>query len=64
MVGKLPDFLFNNEYVITELYNIHLRKDAPKELVEKMKKFRMEYYGDENVYGEKDYKGIKVNVKN
>ena len=37
--------------------NVHVSKDASKDIVEKMRKLRIEWYGDENVYGEKDYNG-------
>ena len=59
MVGELPDFL-KSEYVVLEKFNIHLRKDAPLDIVEKMRNFRKQVYGDENIYGEKDYKGVKI----
>ena len=54
--GSLPEFL-KSKYIIHEMYNVHVSKDAPKDIVEKMRKLRIEWYGDENVYGEKDYNG-------
>ena len=49
--------LLNSKYAVFELHNVHVSKDAPKDIVEQMRKLRLEFYGDENVYGEKDYNG-------
>ena len=59
MLAKWPDF-FDSPYFVKETDNFHVKKDAPKEIVEKMMEFRRKYYHDENVYGETDYKEIKA----
>ena len=51
MIGKRPDF-FDSEYFILERNNLHVRKDAPQEIVKEMLKFRRKFYHDDYVYGD------------
>ena len=54
-----PDFMCqeNKKYFVGESGNFHLTKDAPDNIIQEMRRYRIQFYGDENVYGEKDYDG-------
>lgn len=54
-----PQFMLpeNEKYFVGESGNFHLTKDAPDNLIQEMRRYRMQFYCDENVYGEKDYNG-------
>ena len=60
-----PDFMRkeNEKYFVCESGNFHLTKNAPNNLIQEMRKYRMQCYGDENVYGEKDYNGTNYKYK-
>lgn len=51
MIGTEPIF-FKSEYFVMEMDNFHVRVDSPKEIVEAMRKYRKDYYGDEYIYGD------------
>ena len=50
MIGIRPDF-FDSEYFVMERNNFHVKKDAPKDIVDKMLDYRKKHYHDNFVYG-------------
>lgn len=43
--------IFKSEYFVMEMDNFHVKADSPKEIVEQMRNFRKQNYGDEFIYG-------------
>lgn len=51
---KCPEFLrkCNSQYIVIEQDNVHAKTNCPSNLLEGVKEYRKEHYGDKFVYGD------------